>query len=38
MFRKTLKLWSLEEPEVKEMFAEKVNARCDDNDNWGGLQ
>ena len=36
--RKYLKLWSLKEPEVKQMFGVKVNERWDSYEDSGGLR
>ena len=37
-FRKTLKLWRLREPEVREEFAEGVKNKCDGNEDLCGLK
>ena len=37
-FRKKLKLWRLRESGVKEEFAERVNNKCDSNEDWCGLK
>ena len=36
--RKKLTLWRLGESEVKEKFAERVNNKCDGNEDWCGLK
>ena len=37
-FRKKLKLWRLRESEVKKEFAERINNKCDGNEDWCGLK
>ena len=37
-FRKKLKMWKLRESEVKEEFAEAVNNKCHDNEDWCSLK
>ena len=36
--RKKLKLWRLRESELKEEFAERVNNKCEGNEDWCGLK
>ena len=36
--RKKLKLWRLRESELKEEFAERVNKKCEGNEDWCGLK
>ena len=37
-FRKNLKLWKLRESELKEVFADGVNNKCDGNEDWYDLK
>ena len=37
-FRKKLKLWRLRELEVKEVFTEGCNNKCDGNEDWCGVK
>ena len=36
--QKKLKLWRLRESELKEEFAERVNNKCEGNEDWCGLK
>ena len=36
--RKKLRLWRLRESELKEEFAERVNKKCEGNEDWCGLK
>ena len=37
-FRMKSKLWRLRESEVKEEFADRVNNKCDGNEDWCSLK
>ena len=37
-FRKNLKLWKLRESELKEVFADGLNNKCDGNEDWYDLK
>ena len=34
----SMKLWGLRDSELKEEFAERVNKKCDGNEDWCGLK